>query len=872
MSYNVVRLSDLMAYEFGQVEGDFDSLRESDLKTALPAGMSFRQLQAELKSGELVLLHDTPSEPLMIPAQDEMNHQSWQINPLVADQLEPLAQKAYLERVALSEKGAGSHVAGGGSGSGYSGSLHPAQPMPPYVPEPTIPDNADQVPASKYEYMLEIACSDESRLSMLRYGFVLQGKKAEVKTGPQQKDRTEHGTRYVYRAAYNEQKRLYAFSDSAPLGVSLPDPVRVKPIGSAMVRDAYIPIQPVVQVGGRLGFPASGYLYHFRDNKLVQEFYLPEDGEGLFYATLSREGVLNTARGCPCSHRALLVFWKINGVEINHQSLVYLKQPITLEQLNNLDDTIAQHGIHLDIRALLDAIRQPVMSRESAEQKQVQPEEPTTHTVQRAPGSNKRESWPEIAQQYGLSAKELLNLNPAYHADPMTLKIGDVLNIRAEQESAVVPERISAMPPQSPQDYNQPLNSWYRYQEKYLTDTQVIAIHDQSLVTADIPLVRITDEPVAFDLGFSMVEKRQSQASLWNDLLADETAPQVRSMLQQLNGHLNDPVRPGELVILASQEPQSDQAQQKLKVLQEEAKIASEAIGELSDEQAELNHRYFETLDCKVCEAFEQGAPSDAFAWSSAATGTLAPAMQKHLENVATTLQKLDGLYIRFLGKHIGRDAFIQQRQALTGLLDSQLDKLTQKTLSLPVNTGLKEKLGIHSTKSLIHHADEILEGGRVPELGRHLANTSKWVKYAENAGKVSIGLSIASATYSVTQQCEAGGLSDCARATTVETGGVIGGWAGGYAGAVISGAVVTALSLTSAPVILIVVGSSALVGGILGAGQGKEWADNVYDRMKLSDFFNKVDSTIKNDIPNEVEKYINENRFNNFDIPNVFQ
>ncbi|MGR6838830.1 hypothetical protein ACU5DF_06820 [Aliivibrio wodanis] len=74
--------------------------------------------------------------------------------------------------------------------------------------------------------------------------------------------------------------------------------------------------------------------------------------------------------------------------------------------------------------------------------------------------------------------------------------------------------------------------------------------------------------------------------------------------------------------------------------------------------------------------------------------------------------------------------------------IDKQLDKLTQKTLNIPVNKSIKKTLGVNSTKSLIHNADEILKEGSVSELGKRIANTAKWVKHAESAGNVAVGLS----------------------------------------------------------------------------------------------------------------------------------
>ena len=53
MSYRVVRVTELMAYEFGQVEGGFNELNESELKAAIPSGMGFKAFMEQLKQDTL---------------------------------------------------------------------------------------------------------------------------------------------------------------------------------------------------------------------------------------------------------------------------------------------------------------------------------------------------------------------------------------------------------------------------------------------------------------------------------------------------------------------------------------------------------------------------------------------------------------------------------------------------------------------------------------------------------------------------------------------------------------------------------------------------------------------------------------------------
>ncbi|CAE6932153.1 LysM domain [Vibrio sp. B1ASS3] len=82
---------------------------------------------------------------------------------------------------------------------------------------------------------------------------------------------TEHGTKYTAYSAVDEPKRLTAKVAAIPMGISVPHNVKLKPIGSDAVREAFIPVVPSVQLGERLGLPTEGYYYHFYNNRLVQE-------------------------------------------------------------------------------------------------------------------------------------------------------------------------------------------------------------------------------------------------------------------------------------------------------------------------------------------------------------------------------------------------------------------------------------------------------------------------------------------------------------------------------------------------------------------------------------------------------------------------
>ncbi len=491
MGYRVVRLTELMAYEFGQVEGDIGRLDERALGSALPQGMSYSSFMEKLKSGELALLTDSPSKPVML--RDGMS-KSWSLSAEGQEALSPEAKSAYLSRTRMSGGAAGSATPTQSS-AGYAPNIEET-----YVPEPVKPDTSDAPPKLQYEYCFEVACSDETFRKSVGYAFELAKTQQESLIGSWQAQATEHGTKYTAHAAFDEPKKLVAKVASNALGMSVPNNVQVKPIGSGVVREAFIPVVPSVQLGERLGLPTEGYYYHFYNGRLVQEYKLLGNGKWAFYATRSTHEQLNDEQGYNIYQSAILVYWKLEGKDVENQHLIYLEQPITREELDNLnDDWLAQHGIKLDINELLAAPKQPVAERQTIQSAETEKAEskPETHTVGTDSKTNQRESWGAIAEQYGLSAKQLLDLNPQYNADPMSLKVGDRLMVQEPVDLDSTKTVQRDLPPVEPKTYNHAANTHYTYNGNFQgTSVKPISsetVLDNGLVVANLAQISPQD-------------------------------------------------------------------------------------------------------------------------------------------------------------------------------------------------------------------------------------------------------------------------------------------------------------------------------------------------------------------------------------------
>ncbi|SHE79211.1 hypothetical protein [Vibrio gazogenes] len=168
MSYRTIQVYNLMAYEFTQVEGDFMFLRESDVKSVIPFGISFPAFLEQLRIGHQVLLTDVPSVPLLIRDRDEWGNLYWRVNPVVESNLDSLAHKAYTERAGLVNHGVGSF---------YSGSVNALVYTEPYIePEPV-----KLFLKERYEKQCQ-----ENHLNSEKTWAMLQERKAQEKAQEQQ--------------------------------------------------------------------------------------------------------------------------------------------------------------------------------------------------------------------------------------------------------------------------------------------------------------------------------------------------------------------------------------------------------------------------------------------------------------------------------------------------------------------------------------------------------------------------------------------------------------------------------------------------------------------------------------------------------------
>ncbi|WP_077605726.1 hypothetical protein [Salinivibrio kushneri] len=348
---------------------------------------------------------------------------------------------------------------------------------------------------------------------------------------------------------------------------------------------------------------------------------------------------------------------------------------------------------------------------------------------------------------------------------------------------------------------------------------------------------------VSFELGWMQSPVTQSQSALWDSLFTSETTAEQKQTIKQCNAHLNEPVRQGEIVLLPTTKPDKKHEQELLDKWIEEAKIASAELGKLSDEEVATLNRHFELFSHQLDERIRNdGLPTDYYAQVATGVGATSSLVHQYLKNIQNVLLEINDLYAsqvamasRTGGMNYG--AFVADRAALFKKLDGSFAMLSKRNVQLPVYTQIKRNLKL-STKSVIHHADEILKTGFVKELGKRIGNIAIGISAARGLGYVGLVLGAASGVDNIYEACKVDGTGDCGKTTTREIGGFIGGIYGGVGGsaAMTSGVllVLGVVGVTSAPVLAIAaIGSFVVggaIGGIAGSATGKWGADFIYE------------------------------------------
>ncbi|WP_143169365.1 hypothetical protein [Vibrio quintilis] len=346
-----------------------------------------------------------------------------------------------------------------------------------------------------------------------------------------------------------------------------------------------------------------------------------------------------------------------------------------------------------------------------------------------------------------------------------------------------------------------------------------------------------------FSLGWMQTELPMSQGDLWDSIFTPETEDKHKALIKKHNAHLNEPVVQGELVIVLTREPETEQEQQQLDALKEEAQAGSEGLGKLDEAQAATVYRHFELLDYYASNGLkyiqENGLPSDDYAYASVGVGAVASGVEASLNHVNGILLEINDLYVEQVAMAsrvggINYGTFVSQRAELLQKLDIPFSRFATRTVKIPVIRQIKKLLKL-STKSVIYHADEIIAKGVVPNLGKRIANISHGVWAAKGVGYLGLGLAAASGVKNVYDACSVNSDGECGKTAVKESVGLLAGWFGGIWGGEVVATGLTYLAIgivgvSSAPIIALATVSGAIIGGVLGGMAGTVGGKAVVD------------------------------------------
>jgi len=167
---------------------------------------------------------------------------------------------------------------------------------------------------------------------------------------------------------------------------------------------------------------------------------------------------------------------------------------------------------------------------------------------------------------------------------------------------------------------------------------------------------------------------------------------------------------------------------------------------------------------------------------------------------------------------HLNSAEFYAERKRLLAQLNTQLTKLTKKSIGFPDHPNLKAVLGI-STKSLVHRWRKAGAVGQIPGYATHIEGVSKAAKYVKYGGWVGTAVGGGASVIKVQGVCAEGNVEACEKVKFTETGSFIGGIIGGAG-------MTTVLSVPVVSSICIALsvptgGTAALVCGVAVVGAG---------------------------------------------------
>lgn len=327
--------------------------------------------------------------------------------------------------------------------------------------------------------------------------------------------------------------------------------------------------------------------------------------------------------------------------------------------------------------------------------------------------------------------------------------------------------------------------------------------------------------------GFYVVP-RSTTADKMEAQLFTSASPAVIAKFRALNPNL-DQVKAGTMIVLS--DPNNHLCTFEDALLMEAAGNVNRALEPLSSEEADFMARHYDEIAFLISKG------------SLGASAGLAM-FSKNLDDVRDILRDIESLHTRTFqaNGHLKSPEFHAERKRLLTQLDTQLTKLTKKSIGFPDHPNLKSVLGI-STKSLVHRWRKAGAIGQIPGYATHIDAVSKAAKYVKYGGWVGTAVGGGASVVKVQGVCAAGNVEACEKVKFTEAGGFLGGIVGGVAiGLALSAPAVSSLCVAlsiptggTAGLVcgVVIVGAGSYAGGSAGGIFGESAGEIVYENTK---------------------------------------
>ncbi len=376
-------------------------------------------------------------------------------------------------------------------GAGYKPVL---DDVPQYTPSTErVKDTPEPTPT--HECNIKILCTLEE-LNQLQVGVWSLAKTSnEPKVMSWTKKATQESEVLLSaKCLSNEEKSLLhdVFVDAGHITQQTITP---KPINSSHIHAEYIPVKLMVQFSeSGLAWATHGYYYHFLDGVLAKEYKVAGNDRWSCHLTRSKALFLSDELLSDHHYTSILLPYKVEEKSLPPQHILFRTEKLTSEELANINHAwLEENAVTLDIEQLVSIRQTDLLERpkDTESQSDFKEKSAPTHTVKTHVDTGQSETWTDIAAQYGLAPKELLTLNPLYEQDPLSLKVGDKLQVREWQ--ALEQCSISAQPhPIKTIEKAHSLGDvWGKYQHTIINDKLVNISQDQS-VSANTPVINAT--------------------------------------------------------------------------------------------------------------------------------------------------------------------------------------------------------------------------------------------------------------------------------------------------------------------------------------------------------------------------------------------